>query len=69
MIIMHCVNDNENNFVKKLPRSLLDTLQSKNMWFWLKKCQPNHRNLFLIDLAEKVLITVCSEWVEFQYFF
>ena len=30
MNIIHCVNDNDNNFVKYYISSLLETLQSKN---------------------------------------
>ena len=60
MSIIHCVNDNDNIFVKSYASSLLDTLQSKNVGLVGKKCQSNLRNFYLIDLAEKVLVTIVN---------
>ena len=51
MSIIHFVNDNDHNFVKYYTCSLLDNLQSKNVGLVRKKCQPNLRNFYLIDLA------------------
>ena len=54
MNIIHCVNDNDNNFVKYYTSSPLDTLQSKHAGLAGKKCQPNLRNFYLISLVTLV---------------
>ena len=51
MNIIHCVNDNDNNFVKYYTSSLLDTLQSKNVSLVGKKMSTNLGNFCLIYFA------------------